>query len=108
METSENMKSFADRIKELRLEQKKMSVAAAAREMEVAPANLNNWERGIAKPPLEALVKMAEFYNVTVDYMVGFVQNEKSRKITAILNSFTDEQLDDVLTILNIIKKNGR
>lgn len=107
MTSSESLKSFGERIKSLRLNQKKLSVAEAAKQLNVASANLNNWERGIAKPPLEVLVKLAAFYNVTVDYLVGYVPNEKTNQLMTVLNNLTDDQKEDALTILGILKKKG-
>lgn len=108
MTSTESLKSFGERIKSLRLNQKKLSVAEAAKQLDVASANLNNWERGIAKPPLEVLVKLAVFYNVTVDYLVGYVPNDKTKAIMTIVNNLTDEQKEDALTILDILKKKGQ
>ena len=105
MEPSDNLKSFAERIKQLRINQKKMTVAEAAKQIGAASANLNNWERGIARPPLDMLSRLASFYDVTVDYLVGHEPNEKTKALMNALNTLTDKQKDDVLTIVDIIRK---
>ena len=104
MAPTENLKNFAERIKTLRLEQKKLTVAEAAQELGVASANLNNWERGIAKPPFEMLVKFATYYNVSVDYLVGHASDEKTQQILEVLNGLTEKEKDGVINLLEIMK----
>lgn len=108
MSPAESLKQFSERIKTLRLEQKKLTVAEAAKELGVASANLNNWERGIAKPPFEMLPKFAEYYNVSVDYLVGYTPNEKTQKILDAVNSLSEKEKDGVMTILDIMKDKAK
>ncbi len=65
------MQSFGEKIKSLRVDVKRLTLEAAANQLGVPRSNLNNWERGIAKPSLEMLGRLATFYNTSVDYLVG-------------------------------------
>ncbi|WP_081777681.1 helix-turn-helix domain-containing protein [Anaerovibrio lipolyticus] len=105
MSPSESMKNFAERLKALRLGQKKLTVAEAAKELGVASTNLNNWERGVAKPPFDMLPKFAEYYNVTVDYLVGYAPSEKTQHILDVLNGLTEKEQDGVINLLDVMKK---
>ena len=72
------MMSFGEKLKSLRVDVKRLTLAEAANQLNVPRSNLNNWERGIAKPSLETLGKLAIFYNTTVDYLVGLDKNRQS------------------------------
>ena len=58
------------RLKEARL-QKKMKVTEIAEIIGVSQPTMSSWEAGRADPSLENLVKLAEHYGVTVDYLLG-------------------------------------
>jgi len=58
------------RFKEARL-QKKIKLTDASAYLEVAQSTLSSWEAGRILPGPESLVKMAELYGVSVDYLLG-------------------------------------
>lgn len=42
-----------------------------ARIMQVSQSNYSKYEKGILYPPLEKLIVLADFYNVSLDYLIG-------------------------------------
>lgn len=44
---------------------------AAALSLKVSVQSISNWETGIRSPGLEQLVRIAELYGVTTDYLLG-------------------------------------
>ena len=58
------------RLKEARLK-KKMKVTEIAEIIGVSQPTMSAWEAGRADPSLENLVKLAEIYGVTTDYLLG-------------------------------------
>jgi len=36
-----------------------------------------NYEQGKREPPFELIIKLAKFYNVTIDYIAGLTNNPK-------------------------------
>lgn len=64
------------RLKSLRLENKvtQQSVADA---LGVTVGNVQKFEYGTAKPKLENVIKLADFFNVSLDYLVGRTDNPK-------------------------------
>ena len=64
------MSQFSERLTALR-KQKGISQAAAAKELNVALRGLQNYEYGNAEPRLSILVRMADFYGVSIDYLAG-------------------------------------
>lgn len=39
--------------------------------------NYANWEQGTSNPKIEYLIALSEFYNVTIDYLVGHEDKKK-------------------------------
>lgn len=64
------MSSFQIRLKELR-ENGKMSQYAFAKKFGVAQSTVGGWEAGVREPNFETMQRIAEFFNVTVDYLLG-------------------------------------
>jgi len=62
--------NFPERLSQLRKE-KKITQRALAEHIGVNTRNLQYYEAGDKRPELEGLIKIAEFFNVTLDYLVG-------------------------------------
>lgn len=61
---------FEERLIHLRKE-KGLSQNAVAKEIKVAPRAYQNYEYGTAEPRLSTLIRIADFYGVSLDYLVG-------------------------------------
>lgn len=68
---------FAERLKELRLE-KNLSQYQLARELncEITHSAISLWELKQRSPNLEALIILATYFNVSLDYLVGMIDDE--------------------------------
>ena len=64
------MKMFDTRLRTLRQE-KKITQAELAKEMNVAKTTIAAYEQGKNEPNLSMLLKIADFFNVSVDYLLG-------------------------------------
>lgn len=64
------MKIFAERLKELRLE-KNISRSKLAEELFVSERLVYYWENGKRECSFEMLIKIADFFGVTIDYILG-------------------------------------
>lgn len=84
------------RIKELRKE-KKMSQTGLGMVFNISQAVISKYELGQSEPDIQLIIKMADYFNVSVDYLVG-----KSDKK---FNILTDDLKDDELEILRDYKK---
>ena len=73
IEYNVNMKIFAERLLELRKE-KGISQAALAKALDVSYAVVCYWETDRSEPTAPNLVKLADFFEVTVDYLLGRVE----------------------------------
>ena len=65
---------FAKRLSEQR-KRKGVSQKQAAAELEISQALLSHYENGIREPGLEFLVRAADYYNVSCDYLLGHAAN---------------------------------
>lgn len=61
---------FDNRLKNLR-ENKEISMKQAASELGIPYTTYINYEKNINEPSSDVLVKLAIFYNTTVDYLLG-------------------------------------
>lgn len=66
------MKEFAERLLELRKEQK-ISQAKLAKEIDVSFSVVCYWETDRSEPTAPNLIKLADYFNVSVDYLLGRV-----------------------------------
>lgn len=58
------------RIKELR-ESKGISMKEAARRLEMPYTTYVNYEKGLREPTSEVLIQIADFFGVSIDFLVG-------------------------------------
>ncbi len=61
---------YNNKIKELRNEQK-LSQRQLAIALNTSQANLSRWEKGLIEPSIVECWKMADFFDVTLDYLCG-------------------------------------
>ena len=64
------MKVFAQRLRELILE-KNLTMKQLAKEINATDAAVSNWENKINEPKISYLVSLAQFFNVSADYLLG-------------------------------------
>lgn len=61
---------FATRLKELRTA-KGLTMDALAKEIHGTKAAIGNFENANKKPSLDALIALADYFDVSLDYLVG-------------------------------------
>ncbi|RRJ63590.1 XRE family transcriptional regulator [Paenibacillus oralis] len=65
-----NREIFAERFKNLRLE-KSISQQDIASSLRVDRTIVSHWERGTRVPSLEVACALADYFDVSLDYLVG-------------------------------------
>ena len=88
------------RLKELR-EEKNLTQLDIAKAIDTSQPNIGRWEKGLNEPSYAQLVKLAKFFNVSIDYLVGReddyvkpqVESTLSYREQKLLRAFS--QLDD-------------
>jgi len=89
------MLTLNENIKRLRLA-RGLNQVEFAKSMGVSKQCVSNWENDNVMPSIEMLVKIADFFNVTTDYILG--RNEKPY---IDVSGLTDEQISHISLIVN-------
>lgn len=61
---------FSTRFKELRLKTG-LSQEKTAEKLGYSLTTISMWEQGMRKPDLYGLIKLSDYFNCTIDYLVG-------------------------------------
>ena len=61
---------FCERLKELRIEHE-LSQAELAKIIKVSDGTICFWENGVNEPKMTYIIRLAEYFNVTTDYLLG-------------------------------------
>ena len=59
------------------ISQNNITAAHLLREAKLNSSSINDWKKGKAKPSYGALVKIADYFNVSVEYLEGKTDNPK-------------------------------
>ena len=69
---------FCERLRTLRLSQD-LTLEQLATELSLVKQTIGNWEKGVRAPSLDASIALAQFFDVSLDYLVGLSDNPKRR-----------------------------
>lgn len=61
---------FKERLKELRIE-KQIGQVELSKTIGVSKGIISLWENGEREPGMNSLILLAQFFNVSIDYLVG-------------------------------------
>ena len=111
------MSKFGERLKELR-EEKGLLGKDLAKAFNVESATITNWEKGNRCPKDDILIKLADYFDCSLDYLLGRTDNKSSKVVSHEINNSTVEiEIDknypydltpeDVENILNQLKAVG-
>lgn len=68
-------------IRELR-EAKGINMREAANQLDMPYTTYVNYEKGLREPTSEVLIQIADFYNVSIDYLVGRTDNREKAAVS--------------------------
>lgn len=86
------------RLKELRIKSG-ITQNELAKKLNVTGQTLLNWENGIYEPKIHQLIQLADFFGVTVDYLIERDSENEVETICKRLESISKEEF------INFIKK---
>ena len=97
------MAEFKDRLKQLRKE-KNLTLRDLASKINTTKSTLSRYETGDGQPKQDILESLANFFEVTVDYLLGRT-NQKYFKAEDTISFHTKKKISDkdVKTIKNIV-----
>ena len=61
-------------------EDRDLSQQQIAKYLQISRGSYTNYEIGARGIPTEVLIKLADYYNVSIDYLVGRTKNPKTNK----------------------------
>lgn len=108
---------FGDRLKELR-KNNNLTQEDIGNLCGVAKNTVSSWEKNINQPSFEILAKLAEYFGVTIDYLLNFTQddvNEMEKLKQALkeagmwdynLNDMSKEDFEKAMKIVAMLKEN--
>lgn len=77
------------RLKELR-EYSNLTQKQLAEKIGNVQRNISNWESGVSEPDLSTVIKLAEFFNVTTDELLGADRSDVPLRISPRQNIIAD------------------
>lgn len=112
---------FSKRLKLLRQE-KRLSQIELSKVILVGNKTISDYERGVSNPDFETLQKIASFFNVSTDYLLGKTDDRLPTPTSspkdqlqgiklALYNQteeLTEEQMEDVLKFVEFIKNKDK
>lgn len=103
------MKNYNDRLRDLR-EDNDLKQKDIARELNINQQVYSRYELGVRSLPIEHLIKLCKFYNVSSDWVLGIDIKEPNSRLNNIskrdklLNTFTT-YTDDELELIAYMAK---
>lgn len=107
-------RQFQDVFKELRLEIK-LSQDKLAEELEVSSSLVSKWENNQSTPAPEMLEYIADYFNVSVDYLIGrskyrnleFNNSELDNILISKIKLLNDEAKIGLISVIDALNKNN-
>lgn len=102
MDTATMLSNFAARLKELR-KAKKVSSEQASSDLEISRPTLSAYEQGKSFPDMLILARIADYYDVSVDYLMNRSAEKETGK-PVVISNFSDLRLPqrDINTIASL------
>lgn len=103
---------LSERLKQLR-KRDGLSQTEFAKKFNISTGTIGNWETGAREPDASTMMKIAKFFNVTVDYLLGETDNPgKPMRTTDDVKvalfggdgEVTDEMWDEVVRFAEFVK----
>lgn len=107
-------RQFQDVFKELRLE-KKFSQDKLAKELEVSSSLVSKWENSQSTPAPEMLEYIADYFNISVDYLIGrskfrnleFNNSETDNILISKIKLLNEEAKVSLISVIDALSKNN-
>lgn len=81
-------------------ESRNMSQKFVALSVGVSPPMVSQWEKGIKEPSKETLIKLADLFHVTIDYLLDHETSTTENKLS--------EDENNLLSIFRLLNQTGK
>lgn len=96
---------FASRIKNLRCS-RELNQVQLAEKLSVKKQSISNWENDNIMPSIDMLVRIADFFHVSTDYLLGRDVQEPNAPQMLDATGLTPHQIEHVQFIIDDIRQN--
>lgn len=111
-ETFNEREKFSERLTLMRHE-KKLTQENLAGVLGVSKATISKYEKGAASPSYKMLWKLADFFSVSVDYLIGKTnsftgdpnENDLITELKGIFEEMNEEDKNKAIRILKLLKE---
>ena len=79
-----------------------------AKHLHLSPSTSSHYEKGLTVPPTEVVYRLAEFYNVTTDYILGKSASKTNLNETyaiKLTNKMTIGDAVEIITKMNVTER---
>ncbi len=96
---------FAIRIKNLR-QSKELNQVQLAEKLGVKKQSISNWENDNIMPSVDMLIRIADFFHVSTDYLLGRDAQEPEPVQTLDITGLTPRQVEHIKFIVDDLRHN--
>lgn len=97
-----NEKIFGKRLRSLR-QSKKLTMKELGKKFNLAESTISGYETGSRKPDMETTMKLADFFEVSIDYLYG--RDDKDDSLFFFdLEGLTEQELEDIKEHIEYVK----
>lgn len=103
------VKVFRKRLLQLRTE-KRLSQSKLAKQIGISPATIGYYENGDRLPDIDIAARIANFFDVTADYLLGFSNSrtaEKSMKTACAVTGLSEEAIKNIQETKKLLDEEG-
>lgn len=98
----------------------KLSQKCLAEKLKIGQSTICQWELGMARPNYDAIIKLCEFYDISADYLCGFVDecgcyakeykglNTQQELFVNLINNLDFTQRNLILEIIEEFLRNSK
>lgn len=98
-EAKDNKSPFSQKLRKLR-RQKDISQGELAKALGVPLPTYSNWEQGRAIPTIHMVPKIAAYYHITIDELLGVTPQDVEARIIQRMGSMTPQQKEKLAELL--------
>lgn len=95
---------FSEKLKEMRVA-KDLTQEKLGNHLGVSYQTISKWERGDSYPDIVMLPIIADYFNISIDDLLGFDKAKNEKKIREYLELYNNLRLKDRKTVFDIFKK---
>lgn len=99
--------TFSKRLKQLRKESNKTQ-EEVSKQLKITRATLSRYEKGEIEPPITTVMDLANFFNVSLDWLAGNSEIKdpsiNTHRLLELYNSLPSEHKIQVFTFINYLK----